>query len=83
MLLDQLGGSYSLCLVVAIYLVRRKLLALLRRWYLPSLEEAMYAGFSGRGLVLVGDVLAFSTEALYVDADDGGAMEGLLDIYLP
>ena len=31
----------------------------------------------------VRDVLAFAAEALYVDADDGSAVEGLLDIYLP
>ncbi len=83
MLLDLLGESYSLCSVVAIYLVRRKLFALLCRWYLPSWGDARYSASSVRGLVPVGDVLAFSAETLYIDADDGGAMEGLLDIYLP
>lgn len=83
MLLDLLGESYSLCSVVAIYLVRRKLFALLRRWYLPSWEDARYSASSGRGLVPVGNILAFATEALYIDPDDGCAVERLLDIDLP
>ena len=83
MLLDLLGGSYSLCSVVTIYLVRRKLFALLRRWYLPSFEDARYPASSGRGLVPMRDILAFPAEALYIYSDDGCAVEGLLDIDLP
>lgn len=83
MLLDLLGGSYSLCSVVAIYLVRRKLFALLRRWHLPSWEDARCSASSGRGLVPVGrNILAFPAEALYIYSDDGGAVERLLDIDL-
>ena len=66
-------------------------LVLLGRYHLPySVDATCFIGGGGgvlaplgRGLVPVGDVLAFSAEALYVDADDGGAVEGLLDIYLP
>ena len=82
MLLDLLGGSYSLCSVVAIYLIRRKLFALLRRWHLPSWEDARSSASARRGLMPVRDVLAFSAEALYINSDDGGAVEGLLDVDL-
>ena len=83
MLLDLLGESYSLCSVVAIYLVRRKLFALLRRWHLPSWEDARSSASLGRGLVPVGNILAFPAEALYIYSDDGCAVEGLLYIDLP
>ena len=60
-----------------------RLLVSLPRWHLPSWEDARSSASARRGLMPVRDVLAFSAEALYVDADDGSAVEGLLDIYLP
>lgn len=45
---------------------------------LPSLEPSL-----GWGLGLMGDVLTLATQLTDVDADDLGAVEGLLDVLLP